>query len=195
MNIKQQPVVKNKEYLDWLINILRWKELGFQYTTFIDFLCALIHKINFVIHDSEDQGLVDEAVRLRKSFLLEEAEPFLKENDLGGDATLLEIMIVSAFRSAKEINEQSPQFPPELYKLYVPYYFGCFVSNIRLPIFYGTKMLEMALYRVVTRSYSSDGYGGLFHVPNTNMDMRSLSFSKQLNLWIENEKTEKAKRK
>ena len=163
-------------YLEWLAMIAMPDEK--QRSEYWEVLDRL-HKTRFVALVKGDQNRAKDGESLRMDY-----EDFTGEScDIFGECSVLEMMVALAIRCENQIMYD----PDEGDRTHV--WFWEMFSNLGLDAFSENWFDDLefcdTLSRFLGRKYDTDGYGGLFYIPNFEGDMRKIELWYQLGYYIE----------
>lgn len=165
------------EYFEWLVDLV-CGDRHIENATFRKLLMYL-HVIEFVYSIPNDSNRAEDGIDLRYRFGCD----FLDDprHDLGGNCTVLEMMIALSIRCEETIMDD-PEYGDRTSQ-----WFWKMIVNLGLGSMLDSRFdrdyVDEVIDRFLKREYESDGRGGLFTVRNCNNDLRDVEIWVQM-LWF-----------
>ncbi len=163
----------DSDYLTWLYGLVRWDEHGDR--TYWKLLRQM-HSTEFIWFIPNDDNRAEDGRALRWEFF-DSTNAVVDRDWLDLGCSFLEMLIGVARRLSFE-NDYS-----------TPVCFWNFVGSLRLDGYddnsvYRKNNIDRVLNRVVFRTYSYDGTGGLFPLRHATEDQREIEIWYQLSAWL-----------
>lgn len=169
-----------KEYYDYLRNII---QLDSDYNNLIDYLYSTEFKT--VVPDDNNRAI--DGMDLRYRFLYEagadeQSAMIIKDTELAGPCTVLEMMIALAIKMDEELLydwELGPRQHIWFYQMLKSMHIDKYTNDRFEDILVYKAVTDMMLYNI-----AANGSGGLFTFRNVDIDARDLSIWYQMNHYV-----------
>ena len=167
-------------YFEWLFNLV----CGQRYSSNVSYrkLLVYLHSTEFRYSIALDENQAKEGVYLRDRF--GQSEGYHNTDILDDPCSVLEMMIALSIHCEESIMDD-----PKIGNRTGQWFWGMIV-NMGLGSMVDTRFDREYVEDVVTcfldRDYSRDGEGGLFHINNSDRDLRDMSIWSQMCGYLDN---------
>lgn len=163
-----------KLYYDWLLFKVCNDEQKSEYSELLGYLAS----VPFVSKVSRDDNLEEHVEYMREGYLDEAEANGVKAADFTGPITLLEVMVNLSIK-AEDIMQSFDGVDCGRWFWDMMKNSGLiFYTNYR----YNANGVRVHVARIIHRTYSSDGKGGLFYIPNLDVGKYDM---KEIELWYQ----------
>ena len=164
------------EYFEWLCELIDER----RYSNRVSYrkLLAYLHDTEFryVIH--KDQNRADDGIELRYRFACDYADVEDVERYLDGPCSVLEMMIALSIHCEEHIMDDP------CYGDRTGQWFWGMITNLGLGSMINSRFdeeyVKYVVDRFMDRDYEPDGKGGLFTIPDCEIDLRTVEIFYQL---------------
>ena len=165
---------ERKEYFNWLCRFVTGKKKS-KYGSY-EKLLHILHNTDFTWTIPMDSNRADDGKELRRRFGIDISDK---------PCSVLEMMVALAIRC-----ERSVMSNPDVGDRTGPWFWGM-IANLGLNHMTDSRFNEAEtreiVSRLLARQYAPDGKGGLFTVPNSRYDMRTVEIWYQAMWSLEND--------
>ena len=167
------------EYFEWLYSLVCHRRFG-EGVSFRKLL-ARLHDTSFTYSIPKDRNRAEDGIDLRHRFILccgyEDWHETVMEA-LDSRCSVLEMMIALALRCEENIMDDTRMGDR------TGHWFWGMIVNLGLggmtDILFDINLVDQTIQRFLDREYEPDGTGGLFTIPRSNVDLRTVEIWYQL---------------